>query len=144
MPTASVKPYISDDRTRSRVRPEVWLAAAVVAALIVVAVLAPRLQPGPFVPRVTLVNHSEYAFDVDVAGGHAGDWMPLGTVPHGSVGIASVFDQGSRWTFRFSVQGRELGQIVESRADLANNRWQVEIPERFIAQLHNQRVPPTA
>jgi hypothetical protein len=145
MPTASVKPYISDDRTRAHVRPEVWLAAAVLAALIVVAVLAPRLQPGPFVHRVTLVNHSEYAFDVDVAGGHAGDWMPLGTVAEReSVAIASVFDQGSRWTFRFSVQGRDVGEIVESRADLASNRWQVDIPERFIAELHDQRIAPTA
>jgi hypothetical protein len=145
MPTASVKPYISDDRTRMRVRPEVWLAAAVLAALIVVAVLAPRLQPGPFVHRVTVVNHSEYAFDVDVSGAHAGDWMPLGTVAdHGSVAIASVFDQGSTWTFRFSVQGRELGEIVESRADLASDRWEVVVPDRFIAQLHDQSVAPTA
>jgi hypothetical protein len=145
MPTASVKPYISDDRTRSRVRPEVWLAAAVIVALIVVAVLAPRLQPGPFVHRVTLVNHSGYAFDVDVSGGHAGDWMPLGTVAdHESVPIASVFDQGSTWTFRFSVQGHELGEIVESRADLVSDRWQVDIPDRFVALLQNQRVAPTA
>jgi hypothetical protein len=145
MPTASVKPYISDDRTRVRVRPEVWLSVAVLASLILVAVLAPRLQPGPFVQRVTVVNHSEYAFDVDVSSANAGNWMPIGTAAdHASTAIGLVFDQGSTWTFRFAVQGRNLGQIVESRAQLASAGWQVVVPDRFAAQLQSRGVPPTA
>jgi hypothetical protein len=145
MPTASVKPYLSDDRTGRRFRFDLWLPVAVLAALIAVALLAPGLKPGPFVGRVTLVNHSEYAVDVDVAGASTAEWMPLGTTGvHASTSIASVFDQGSTWTFRFSVQGHELGEIVESRAELARVGWQVVVPDRFIAQLRSSGVPATA
>jgi hypothetical protein len=145
MPTASVKPYLSDDRTGSRFRFEVWLPVAVLAALIAVALLAPRLKPGPFVGRVTVVNHSEYAVDVDVAGATTAEWLPLGTAGvHASTSIASVFDQGSTWTFRFGVQGNELGQIVVSRAELARAGWQVVVPDRFIAQLRRSGVAATA
>jgi hypothetical protein len=145
MPTASVKPYLSDDRTRRRFRSDVWLPIAVLAALVAVAVLAPRLEPGPFVGRVTVVNHSEYAVDIDVAGAKTGEWMPLGTAGvRASTSIASVFDQGSTWTFRFSVQGHELGQIVESRAELASAGWQVVVPDRFIAQLRSSGAAATA
>jgi hypothetical protein len=144
MPTASVKPYLSDDRTRVRLRPEALLAIAVVAALIVVAVIASALRPGPFVGRVKLVNHSEYAFDVDVAGKSANDWMPLGTVAdHTTASIGSVFDQGAAWTFRFSVQGHEVGTIVENRGALADAGWVVDVPDRFVSTLRDQAVAPT-
>jgi hypothetical protein len=144
MPTASVKPYLSDDRTRVRLRPEVWLGALVLAALIVVAVIGPRLQPGPFVRRVRIVNHSTYAFDVDVAGRVTNGWMPLGTVgDHSAVSIGSVFQQGSTWTFRFSVQGHEVGTIVKSRADLERADWVVDVPESYAADLQSQQVVPT-
>ena len=122
-----------------------WLPIAVLAALIVVALLAPRLQPGPFIRRVTVVNHSEYAFDVDVAGSNTDEWMPLGTANvRSSTSVASVFDQGATWTIRFRVQGRELGQIVESRAELERAGWQVVVPERFVAQLRSSGVAATA
>jgi hypothetical protein len=145
MPTASVKPYLSDDRTHARFRVDVWLPIAVIVALIVVAVLAPRLEPGPFIGRVTVVNHSDYAFDVDVAGAKADEWMALGTAnDRSSTSVASVFDQGSTWTFRFSVQGRAVGQIVESRADLERAGWQVVVPDRFVAQLRSAGIAATA
>ena len=144
MPTASVKPYVSDDRTRVRLRPEVWLGILVIAAMIVVAVIAPRLQPGPFVRRVRVVNSSAYNFDVDVAGRVANGWMPLGTVgDHSAVSIGSVFQQGSSWTLRFSVQGHEVGTIVKSRADLERADWVVDVPSSYAAKLQSQRVVPT-
>ncbi len=144
MPTASVKPDLFNERTRVRLRPEVWLAVLVLAALIVVAMVAPRLQPGPFVRRVKIVNHSEFAFDVDVAGRSGNDWMPLGTVAdHTAASIGSVFQQGSTWTFRFSVQGHEVGKIVESRADLERADWIVDVPQSYTAELRTQGVVPT-
>ena len=144
MPTASVKPYLSDD-TRSRFRYDVLLPIAVLVAVIVVAVLAPRLKPGPFVGSVTVGNHTDYAFDVDVAGAKTDGWMALGTVPaDASTSIAAVFDQGSTWTFRFSVQGRFVGEIGVRRADLVSARWQVVVPARFGAQLQIDGVAPTS
>jgi hypothetical protein len=145
MPTASVKPYLSDDRTRARFRYEIWLPIAVLAALLAVAVLQPRLEPGPFVGHVTVVNHSEYAFDVDVAGVNTSEWLPLGTAAaRTTTSIVSVFDQGSTWTIRYSVEGRDLGQIVESRAELASAGWQVVVPDRFITQLRSSGVAATS
>jgi hypothetical protein len=145
MPTASVKPYLSDRHTRARFRYDVWLPIAVLVALIVVAALAPRLKPGPFIASVTVVNHSEYVFDVDVAGAKADGWMPLGAAPAGaSTSISAVFDQGSTWTFRFSVEGRMVGEIVALRADLARAGWQVVIPARFTTELRVAGVAPTA
>jgi hypothetical protein len=90
------------------------------------------------------VNHTAYAFDVEVADKQADDWMPLGTTDdHTTVNIGSVFDQGSTWTFRFSVQGTILGTVVESRSDLASAGWNVEVPQRFADQIHSEGVAPT-
>jgi hypothetical protein len=144
MPTASVKPYISDGSARTRLRADIWLPIAVIAALVFVAVLQPRLKPGPYVERVTIVNHTAYAFDVEVADKSADDWLPLGTTDdHSTVNLGSVFDQGSTWTFRFSVEGTILGTVVESRSNLASAGWDVEIPQRFADQIHSEGVAPT-
>jgi hypothetical protein len=144
MPTASVKPFVSDKRRRTRPHIDAWLPIAVVAALAVIVLLRPVLEPGPFVPRVTVVNNSAYAFDVDVAGA-TGGWMLLGTAAErGRNGIEDVFDQGSTWTFRFSTQGRVVGEVEQNRADLERAGWQVVIPDRFADQLRTEGVVPTA
>src|SRR4051794_22130725 len=79
MPSASVKPHVSDDRRRTRLRVDPRIAVAALVALIAIALLAPSIQPGPFVRRVTIVNHSEYAVDVDVSGAQPSGWMALAT-----------------------------------------------------------------
>src|SRR5258707_691098 len=104
MPPASVKPYVPGDQ---RIRPgfDLRIPVLALASLVVIAVFASAVQPGPFVSRVTIVNHSAYALDVDVAGVKANDWMQLETAgAHGSDSVQAVFDQGSTWTFRFSLQ----------------------------------------
>jgi hypothetical protein len=145
MPTASVRPDISDGRERTRTRIDVWMPVVVIVSLVAIALLAPSIQPGPFVSGVTVVNNSEYAFDVAVAGAKADDWMLLEIAGvHASTAVGDVFDQGSTWTFRFSVQGRVLGTVVESRADLANAGWQVVVPATYAETLRRDGVLPTA
>jgi hypothetical protein len=145
MPTASVRPHLSDGRERTRARINAWVPIAVIASLIAIALLAPSIQPGPFVSRVTVVNNSAYAFDVDVAGAKADDWMLLEiATANASTSVGTVFDQGSTWTFRFTVQGRVLGTVVESRADLANAGWRVSVPAQYADVLRRDGVVPTA
>jgi hypothetical protein len=145
MPTASVKPYISDPRKRTRLRFDLWVPAAVLAAFVAIALLAPRIQPGPFVGRVTIVNNSAYAFNVDVSEATAGDWMLLGTAAQdGTTSVAAVFDQGSTWTFRFAAQGKVVGEVALTRSDLVASGWQVVVPDGFARLLQRQGVVPSA
>jgi hypothetical protein len=145
MPTASVRPLISDKRRRTRPNIDVWVPIAVVAALVAIVLLRPVLEPGPFIGRVTVVNNSAYAYDVDVAGAKGGDWMLLGTAAErGSTDVADVFDQGTTWKFRFSTQGRVVGEIDQNRADLERAGWRVVIPDRFADLLRGGGVVPTA
>jgi hypothetical protein len=91
------------------------------------------------------VNTSEYSVDVAVAGSGAHGWTLLGTAAdHASTRIATVFDQGATWTIRFTTQGRVLGDIVSSRADLSSGGWRIELPERFVESLRREGVVPTA
>lgn len=144
MPTAPVRPLISDKRgTRPHVDP--WVPIAVVVALALIVLLRPVLEPGPYVGRVTVVNNSAYAFDVNVAGAKADDWMLLGTAAErGSTGVNDVFDQGATWKFQFSTQGRVVGEIQQKRADLERTGWRVVIPDQFADALRAGGVVPTA
>jgi hypothetical protein len=122
-----------------------WIPAVVIASLIAIALVSPTLRTGPFIRSVTVVNNGEYAVDVAVAGANPRDWTLLGTAAdHASTEIATVFDQGSTWTIRFTTQGRVLGDVVRSRADLASRGWRIELPERFVEALRRAGVVPTA
>lgn len=145
MPSASVKPFAPDRQRRTRPRVDAWIPIAVLAAVLAIVSLRPVLEPGPFVPRVSFVNSSEYAFDVDVTGGKAGGWMLLGTVAdNGKTDVAEVFDQGRTWTFRFVTPGQVAGEVEASRAELERAGWRVEVPARFADALRSDGVVPTA
>ncbi len=144
MPKANVKPYISDNDRRTRRLVDPWIPIGVIAALLAIVLFRPLVEPGPFIGRVTVVNNSEYAFDVDVSGAKADEWMQLATAAERqSTGVAEVFDQGRTWTFRFSTQGIVAGQVVVSRAELKAAGWQLIIPDRFADQLRADDVVPT-
>jgi hypothetical protein len=144
MPAAHVKPDIADNGRRTRRRVDPWIPLGVLAALLAIVLFRPLVEPGPFVGRVTVVNKSEYAFDVDVAGAKADDWMSLGTVGEKqSTDVAEVFDQGGTWTFRFRTQGLLAGQVAMSRADLKAAGWQLVVPDRFAEKLRADDVVPT-
>ena len=145
MPSASVKPFAPDKQRRTRTRIDAWIPIAVIAAVLVIVVFRPALEPGPFVSRVSFANSSEYAFDVDVTGAKTDGWMLLGTVAdRGDTEVADVFDQGRTWTFRFMTQGLVVGEIEMRRADLERAGWRVEVPPRFADTLRADGVVPTA
>jgi hypothetical protein len=145
MPASTVRPYISDNDRRTRPRVDLWIPLAIFAALGAILLVAPTLQPGPFISRVTVVNHSEYAYDVAVSGGSNDGWMLLGTASERADSeVVDVYDQGSTWTFRFTTQGQVAGQISVRRADLERAGWKVVVPARFADALRAQEVLPTA
>jgi hypothetical protein len=144
MPPASVKPYVSGDE-RIRLGFDVRIPMLALASLIAVALFAAAIQPGPFVNRITIVNHSAYALDVEVAGARANDWTQLQTASGNAAdSVQAVFDQGSTWTFRFTLQGRVLGEVVQSRAELVSAGWRVVVPDEYAVKLRSEGVAPTA
>ena len=145
MPAAYVKPDISDNGSRTRRRVDPLIPIGVLAALLAIFLFRPLVEPGPFVKNVTVVNGSEYAFDLDVAGAKADDWMLLGTVAErASTDVAEVFDQGDTWTFRFRTQGRVAGEVTMSRADLKAAGWKLTVPGGFADKLRADEVVPTS
>lgn len=144
MPTANVKPYISDNDRRTRRLVDPWIPIGVIAALLAIVLFRPLVEPGPFIGRVTVVNNSAYAFDVDVSGAKADEWMLLGTVGEkASTDVAEVFDQGRTWTFRLRTQGLVAGQVEVSRDALKSAGWRLIVPDRFADKLRADEVVPT-
>lgn len=144
MPTASVQPDLSEDRVRSRLPFDPWVPITVLVALVLVALLASSLRSGPFVDGVAFENHSDYAFEVAVAASPGGASTVLGNVAaRGTTSVENVFDEGSRWTFRFSTQDRVVGDVVMSRDDLISSGWRVVVPARFAEALAGEGVVQT-
>ena len=144
MPSAPVQPYLLDERVRRRLPFDLWVPVIALVALLVVAVLAPGLRPGPYVSGVTFDNSSHYAIEVSVSGGTHGASTLLGPIAEKSHTTGrSVYDEGSSWTFRVSTQGRDLGAVVMSRTDLEAGNWHVAVPDRFAEMLARANVPPT-
>ncbi|HEX4490155.1 MAG TPA: hypothetical protein VH914_03025 [Acidimicrobiia bacterium] len=144
MPSAPVKPYLPEGRVRRRLPFDLWIPIAIVVAVAAVAVLASALRTGPYVSSVTFDNPNTYAFEASVSGGSHGATLLLGNISaKNHTTVRSVFDEGSTWTFRFSSQGRSVGAVVMSRADLAAANWHVQLPDRFGDSLTRAGVPQT-
>jgi hypothetical protein len=145
MPSAPVKPYLPEERVRRRLPFDLWVPIAAIVALVAVALLASALRTGPFVSGVTFDNPSNYSYEVSVSGGSHGATLLLGNIAaKNHTTVHSVFDEGSTWTFHFSTQGRDVGTIVRSRADLGAAGWRVPLPDSFGDSLARAGVPPTS
>ena len=103
------------------------LAGAVVLAAGIL--LAPLLRMPSHVAEIGFDNPTAYDITVEASDDGAG-WTPVGTVKAGeSVTFERVYDQGDAWTFRFSSQGRDAGEVERTRDQLEQDDWQVAIPE---------------
>ncbi len=103
----------------------VFLGAAVLAVLLV----APALDPGPFVPRLTVENPTPFEITVEVAGGDRQGWSDVATVRREVEEVVEeIADVGSTWVFRFSYAGMEGGEVAVSRSDLRDAGWRLAIP----------------
>jgi hypothetical protein len=120
-----------------------WLALAVV--IVIIGVAGTRLLQGPhLIGRVTVVNPSKYAVEVEIADAKRDGWTLLGTTPpKSSSSVDDVVDQGDTWVFRVHAQGVSGGDFVTSRDQLARSRWRVTIPSAVIDRLAAQNIAPS-
>ncbi len=138
-------PLIADTEqptsSRRRIQPA-WVILGVVALLGLVIVS--RLVPDPStVDRVTIRNPTEYDLDVDA--GTAGDgWTPVGiAIARSDTTIKDVIDVGDSWTFRFTGQGRDGGQVPVTREQLAANDWNFDVPASVGDRIRATGAPPS-
>jgi hypothetical protein len=142
MPDTSTLAPQSPDQLHRRFR--WWWPAVAVAAILVVAILPRALATPSNVDRVTLENHTQYAVVVDVSGRSADGWMGLGTAERETAtDVRDVIDQGDVWTFRFTSQGYDAGEVQITKADLKRSGWKVAIPAAVGERLARQGVTPT-
>jgi hypothetical protein len=121
-----------------------WLGGLALTVVIVVAgIVGNAILAGPrLISRVTVVNPSPYAVEIEVSdpGGHA--WLRLGSTPPKSAArVDDVIDQGPEWVFRVRAQGVSGGEFVVDRDQLARSRWRVTVPSSVIARLESQDIP---
>ena len=133
------------DTGQTRRRPWWLIALAAVGIIIVAVVLLSLLNTSPkFVSRVTIVNRSPYDLQVSVTNSHRDGWMELSTArAQASTDVNQVVDQGSTWTFRFSGQGVDAGDLTLNRAALAQSNWRVTVPDAVSQRLANAHAPST-
>jgi hypothetical protein len=142
MPDTSTLAPQAPDQMHRRFR--WWWPVVAVAAILVVATLPRVLATPSRVDRVTLVNHTQYAVVVDVNGGHDDGWMGLGTAERETAtDVRDVIDQGDVWTFRFTSQGYDAGEVRITKADLKRSDWKVVIPAAVGERLAGQGATPT-
>ena len=117
-----------------------WLLAAL--ATLTCLVGANRLLAGPaFVHRITVVNPTAYAVDVDLTGAGRHGWLEVGAAERRSTTVLEeVLDQGSTWIVRLA--GGEGGELRFTREELARAGWRVEIPTAMEARLRPSWGPP--
>ncbi|HZQ27428.1 MAG TPA: hypothetical protein VFA94_07000 [Acidimicrobiales bacterium] len=127
-----------------RVRPQWWWA--VVAAVVVLVVFAANhLLAGPsFIARITVVNPTEYALDVDAAKPDKPAWTPIGTArQRGTTVLEQVIDEGDQWVFRFRTEGIDGGELRMSRSALEQANWRIEVPASVGDTLRAAGAAPT-
>jgi hypothetical protein len=123
----------------------VWTILALVLCASILVVIAPRIFVDPArVDRVTFVNRTAYASEVEVTDARRAGWLPLGTVERGaSTTLTNVVDQGDAWIFRVRAQGLDGGELRFSKDELIRSGWQVVIAGPVGSRLERQGASPT-
>jgi hypothetical protein len=118
-------------KRRSDLLMVVGAAIAGVAALLGAFAL---VRAPDVVTDVTLVNRTGEMLDVDVRGESDGELVALAVLPpRGNVQVPDVVDQGDTWVFEVSREGRALGNIRLTRAQLERDGWRVVLPAQLVA-----------
>ena len=122
-----------------------WRWIAVVCVTVAGVIGIDRLTAGPaFVPKVTVVNASPYATTVEDTGATRDGWTTVTIAdPRATTTAEQVIDQGATWTFRFSAQGQNGGEVTLTRNQLERTGWQVRIPVDVQQQLEKLGSQPT-
>lgn len=113
-----------------------WLVVAVGCLVLFVAVVRLVDTTPKAVPRVTLVNNSNYDIAASVTGATRDGEMELGTAKaHSSTDFNEVIDQGSTWVFHFSGLGGDAGEFTIARSDLARAQWRIQVPDAVVRHI---------
>jgi hypothetical protein len=139
----------SIDLTTRPSRPRLRIPLVVMALLVVLlgaaifAVVSQAIRTPTLVSRVTFVNDTPYALEVDVRE-HAGAGRVLlgRALPEGSTLRHEVTDVGERWLFTFNRGGVLAGELDVSREELDRDDWRVTIPDSIVAPLRDAGVTP--
>jgi hypothetical protein len=120
--------------------------AVVVGGLLAVAVVlavSQALQGPGLVDQVTIDNPTQYALEIEVAGGRDASGLTLGPVSAGGRhAFASVIDQGDRWVVRVRSARTDGGEVVLRRSDLERSNWVITIPEGVGSKLATNGATP--
>lgn len=132
------------DRSALSVRLTALVAAVVLGGLGTFSLLR-SLQGPAFVDGVTVVNRTEYRFDVGVAGGDDEGVIGLGTLGRDAEKrFEAVLDQGDVWVFHFHYGGVEGGRFSVPRGQLEAADWTVDIPASAGQRLRASGMAPSA
>jgi hypothetical protein len=124
-------------------RPAAGLSLAI--ALLVGLRLAPALEVGPFIPRLTVDNPTPFAVNLQVAGPPGQGSSDVGTVGRETQDVVEqVLDAGDRWVFRFSYGGVDAGEVELSRAVLRAAGWRLSVPPEVAGRLAAAGLTPSA
>lgn len=132
-------------RSRFRRLPRTRLPAAVLLTAATAGVLvllnAVVFNDPESIDRIAFRNDSRYDIQISVSS-NGDDVLPVGAaLQHCSTTFQHVIDQGATWHVRFRAQGRDGGEAVVSRSDLAGADWSYRIPDSVADQLATSGAP---
>jgi len=131
--------------TRPLLVPLVARCAGVAAAAGSLLFGVSLLELPHLVPRLTVVNDSDYQVEVEVSRPARDGWVDLGAVdPRSQKASEETFDQGRDWVLRFSYGGLDAGELAVSRSDLIANQWKIAIPPAVAERLGGAGIEPSA
>lgn len=125
MPSAVI---VETQRQRSVARPALIALGAIVAAAVLWLVLGLTRTPTT-VSRLTVVNPSSLAVEIDVSPASNAATLGLGPLTAGtSHTFHDVLDQGSTWIVDVSWARGRHAQLVVDREELARSDWTIQLP----------------
>jgi hypothetical protein len=121
-----------------------WLLPVIVVAVAGLGLVSRSMSQPATVHRLSIVNDTPYALDVEVTGASRDGWTGLATAERErTTDVSDVVDQGQTWIFRVGSQGVDGGEVTVSRDDLARSDWKVVIPASVGTRLAAEGAPPT-
>jgi hypothetical protein len=140
MNTATLRPRIPD-RSRLRFR---WWWVPLLLLVVAIVVAVPRLFASPaVVSRVSFVNNTNYAMDVQVTDAARNGWTDLATAERRRTTVVrDVVDQGKTWIFHVESQGFDGGELQFTKDELKRADWKIVIPDSVGTKLAAEGAPP--
>jgi hypothetical protein len=120
----------------------VGVALTVLLGIAAIVAMASALRVPAHVDEVTFDNPHEWPATIRATDGEADGWHGIGVVDRETEHtFQEIIDQGDTWVFRFSYAG-EVAEVRVSGAQLAEDRWQLRVPDEFADALRAAGVEP--